>query len=180
MKVHRPAGFWQRLFQDIEKSNLQSDVVRRALGISKSTFYRKQRQYRGDDVQPRKPGSGRKRVYLPETYEPMIKEILVELPPIAGHKRIYRIMKRKGVPFCQSTAYKIMSDLHLLVARERGKSFKKFTPIKSDHSNEIWLLDTTTWWMGKYRIEIYLALDAHFRWVPALLASSRKCSESTV
>jgi putative transposase len=180
MKVHLPAGFWQRLFADIERSNLNRDVVRRTLGISKSTFYRKQRQYRAGGVQPRKPGSGRKRIYHPEDYEPMIKEILVDLPPVAGHKRIYRIMKRKGVPFCESTAYRIMRDLHLLVPKKKGKSFKKFEPIVSEESNEIWLIDTTEWWMGNHKMMIYLAIDAHSRFSPFVMASSNKTKESTL
>jgi putative transposase len=180
MKWHLPAGFWKMLFEDIEKHDINPELARRTLDLSKSTFYRKQRQHRAGGVPPRKPGSGRKRQYLPETYEPMIKEILVELPPIAGHKRIYRKMLRKGVPFSQSTAYKIMKDLNLLVPKRKGRSFKKFDKIEVDGSNILWLADTTEWWMGNQKMMIYLALDAHSRWIPYVMASSRKTKESTV
>jgi len=180
LKKHLPAGFWEKLFRDIDEYNLQPDVVKQALGLSNGTFYRKRRQYYSGGVLPRKPGSGRPRVYLPENYEPMIKEILQDLPPVAGHRRVWIKMKRQGVPFCQGTAYRIMKDLNLLVARHRGRSWKKFKPIQTEHPNEVWMADTTTWWLGRQRVEIYLCLDAYSRYVPALMASFDRTRESTL
>ena len=60
MKKHLPAGFWEKLFRDIDEQGLPPDVVKQALGLSNGTFYRKRKQYHSGGVQPRKPGSGRK------------------------------------------------------------------------------------------------------------------------
>jgi putative transposase len=180
MKQHLPAGFWEKLFRDIDEHGLAPDVVKQALGLSNGTFYRKRRQYYSGGVPPRKPGSGRKRVYLPETYEPQIKKILETLPPVAGHRRIWMTMKRQGVPFCQGTAYKIMKDLHLLVAKRKGRCRKRYEPIHTDYPNDLWMADTTTWWLGRQRVEIYLCLDAHSRYIPALMVSLDRAKESTL
>jgi putative transposase len=180
MKRHLPAGFWEKLFRDIDEQGLSPDVVKQALGLSNGTFYRKRRQYYSGGVEPRKPGSGRKRVYLPETYEPQIKKILETLPPVSGHRRIWMAMKRQGVPFCQGTAYRIMRDLHLLVAKQKGRCRKRYEPIQTNYPNDLWMADTTTWWIGRQRVEIYLCLDAHSRYIPALMFSLDRAKESTL
>lgn len=180
MKQHLPAGFWEKLFRDIDEHGLSPDVVKQALGLSNGTFYRKRREYNSGGVLPRKIGSGRKRVYLPGTYEMQIKDILETLPPISGHKRIWMAMKRQGVPFCQGTAYRLMKDLHLLVAKHRGRSKKRYEPIRTEDPNDIWMVDTTTWWLGRQRVEIYLGLDAHSRYIPALMVSLDRTKGSTI
>ena len=91
MKQHLPVSFWEQLFQDIEKFNFPPDIVMRSLKLSTSTFYRKYKQYKNGGIQPRKPGSGRPRTYEPKEYEPMIKEILKDLPPVIGHRRIWML-----------------------------------------------------------------------------------------
>lgn len=180
MRHHLPVGFWEKLFRDIDEQGLQPDVVRRALGVSVSTFYYKRRQYYSSGVLPRKPGSGRKRVYHPKTYEPMIKEILEVLPPMAGHKRIWMAMRRQGAQFCQGTAYRIMKDLHLLVPKQTGRCRKRYEPLLTEGPNEVWVADTTTWWLGRSRVEIYVCLDAFSRWIPGLMVSMDRTSRSTV
>jgi len=180
LKKHLPAGFWEKLFRDIDEQGLPPDVVRQALGLSNGTYYRKRKQYYSGGVKPRKPGSGRKRVYLPETYEPQIKEILKTLPPVAGHRRIWLALRRQGAPFCLGTAYRIMKDLNLLVPKQKGRCRKKYEPIRTDNPNEVWVADTTSWWIGRHRTEIYLCLDAFSRYIPALMVSPDRTKESTV
>ena len=179
MRHHLPVGFWEKLFRDIDERGLKPDVVRRALDLSLSTYYRKKRQYYSGGVQPRKPGSGRKRIYHPENYENMIKDILVDLPPVAGHRRIWMAMKKRGVPFSQGTTYRMMKELNLLVPKQRGRCRKKYKALQVDGPNEVWVVDTTTWWLGRNRIEIYLGLDAFSRWIPGLMVSSDRTSRST-
>lgn len=180
MKHHLPVGFWEQLFQDVEENDLKPEVVRRALSLSASTFYRKKKQHDNGGVLPRKPGSGRKRIYLPKDYEPMIRDILRELPPIAGHKRIWMEMRKRGAPFCQGTAYRILRELNLLVPKRKGRARKQYKRIKVDGPDEVWVADTTTWWLGRQRVEIYLALDAHSRYIPHIMLSLNRTSPSTV
>jgi len=180
MKNHLPAGFWDKLFKDIEQNELKPDVVRRALELNTTTFYRKRREYKNGGVLPRKPGSGRKRIYHAKDYEPMIKEILADLPPVVGHRRVWMTMKRKGVPFCQGTAYRIIKELGLLVPKRKGRCRKKYKAIKVEGPNEIWIADTTTWCAGKYKVEIYICLDAYSRWIPHLMVSMDRTAQSTV
>jgi len=179
MRLHLPVGFWEKLFRDIDELGLHPDVVKNALKISNGTFYRKRLQYFSGGVLPRKPGSGRKRVYHAKAYEPMIQEILKDMPPVAGHKRIWMAMRKRNAPFCQGTAYRIMKDLNLLVPKRRGRCRKRYEPLRTNAPNEIWVADTTTWWMGRNRVEIYLCLDAYSRWIPGLMASSDRTSQST-
>lgn len=180
MKQHLSVEFWERLFQDIETHNFPPEVVRRALKLPTSTFYRKYKQYKNGGIQPRKPGSGRPRTYEPKEYEPMIKEILKDLPPVIGHRRIWMALKSKSIPFSQSTSYRMMKELGLLVPKRKGKTRKKYEALKTYSPNEIWVADTTTWRLGDHRIEIYVSLDAYSRWIPDLMVSFDRTAKSTV
>lgn len=180
MKQHLPVGFWERMFKDIDDKGLKPDVVRRALGLKECTFYRKRRQWRNGGVLPRKPGSGRKTVYHAKDYEPMIREILKDMPPVVGHRRIWMAMKRKGATMCQGTAYRIMKDLGLLVPKRKGRCRKRFKALQVDEPNEVWMADTTTWQIGRTRYEIYVCLDAYSRWIPHLMVSMDRTATSTV
>jgi hypothetical protein len=167
MKQHLPVGFWEQLFQDIEKHNLPPDVVRRSLKISPSTFYRKRKQYNNGGILPRKPGSGRKRIYHPKDYEPLILDILKDLPPVIGHRRIWMAMKRRGVPFSQG-----------LVPKRKGRCRKKYKALQVDGPDEVWVADTTSWMLGRHRVEIYVCLDAYSRWIPELMVSLDRTAKS--
>lgn len=180
MKQHLPVGFWEDLFQKIKENNLRPDAVRKSLEIPTSTFYLKKRQFDSGGIQPRKPGSGRPKVYHSQDYAPMISGILRDLPPVSGHRRIWLAMKKRGVPFCRATAYRIMKELGLTVPQRRGKCRKQYKPIKVDRPGEVWIADTTTWWMGRHRVEIYLCLDAYSRWLPHIMVSMDRTSRSTL
>ena len=180
MKKHLPVGFWNTLFNDIEEHNMKPDVVRRTLGLCTSTFYRKRKQFNNGGIRPRKPGSGRPIVYHAKTYEPMIKEILKDHPPVVGHKRIWMAMKKRGVKFSQGTAYRILKELNLLVPKRKGRCRKKYKPIQVNCPNEVWIADTTTWWIGKHRVEIYICLDAYSRFLPRVMVSMDRTAKATV
>lgn len=180
MRKHLPVGFWEQLFQNIKDNDLKPERVRRSLEIPPSTFYMKKRQFESDGIQPRRPRSGRPKIYHAKDYAPMIREILQELPPVSGHRRIWLAMKRKGVPFCQATAYRIMKELGLTVPTRKGKCRKRYIPIKVTRPGEVWVADTTTWWMGRHRVEIYLCLDAYSRWLPHIMVSMDRTSRSTL
>ena len=180
MKQHLPVGFWEQLFKDINRHNFPPDVGRRSLKLSTSTFYRKYKQYNNGGILPRKPGSGRKRIYHPKDYEPLILELLKDLPPVIGHRRIWMAMKRKGVPFSQGTSYNLMKELGLLVPKRKGRCRKKYKALKVDGPDEVWVADTTTWWLGRHRVEIYLCLDAYSRWIPSIMVSLDRTAKSTV
>lgn len=180
MKQHLPVSLWESIFKAIESHNLQPEVVRRALGLISSTFYRKRRQYLSGGVLPRRPGSGRKRIYHAIAYEPMIREILREGPPVIGHRRVWFKLRSKGVPYSLSTSYRIVKELGLLVPHKRGRCHKHYEPLRVDGPGQLYVADTTTWWIRNRRVEIYLALDAHSRWIPGIMVSSDRTSMSTV
>jgi putative transposase len=180
LKRHLPVGFWERVFKDMDDKEIEPELVRRSLGLSSSTFYRKRREYLRGGVEPRRPGSGRKRVYDTSDYEAMVREVLRELPPIAGHKRIWMAMRKRGAVFGQGTAFRILKDLGLLVRKNKGRSHKHYRALTVEGPNMVWVGDTTTWWVGKNRFEIYLCVDAYSRYVPRLMVSMDRTSGSTV
>jgi putative transposase len=180
VKLHLPVGFWEGLFKEVDEKEISLEVVRRALGLTKSTFYRKRKQYLEGGVLPRKPGSGRPRIYLPEQYEPLIREVLKEMPPTAGHKRIWMALKRRGIPYSQGTHYRIMKDLGLLVPQRKGRSKKHFKALRVEGPGHLWVVDTTTWWIGNKRVEIYVAIDAYSRWIPRAVVAPDRTGVSTI
>jgi putative transposase len=180
MRKHYPVGFWERLFKDIEEKQLNPETARRTLGLNKSTFYVKRRQYKNGGILPRKPGSGRKKIYHPKEYEPMIREILKDLPPVAGTRRIWLEMRKRGVKFSVITAYKILKELNLLVPKKKGRCRKKYKALQPKGPNDIWVGDTTTWWIGRQRVEIFICLDASSRYIPYLMTANDRTSVSTL
>jgi len=180
MKLHLSAGFWNSLFKKMDEQNMDPELVRRGLQLNSSTFYLKRRQYRRGGVLPRKPGSGRKRSYQIKDYEPLIRETLQKEPPIAGHKRIWHGLRLKGlVPFSLNTMYRMLRELGLLVPHNRGRCYKKYEPLRVEGPGQLWVADTTTWWIKNRRVEIYVALDAHSRWIPGALALGDRTAIST-
>jgi putative transposase len=180
MKIHLKPVLWQNIFKKMEMYNIPPELVRIALGLKVATFYNKLKQYRNGGVRPRKKGTGRARTYRPKDWVPMIDDILKDLPPNAGHRRIWIRLKKKGVPFCQSTAYKILDDLSLLTPRIRRPHLRKYEHVVPERPNHICYADTKTYWVGNLRVEIYCAIDAYSRRIPRLLASLDKTSDSTV
>jgi len=49
-----------------------------------------------------------------------------------------------------------------------------------DGPNQVFVVDTTVWYIGKMKFNIYAAIDAYSRYVPALKAFHDKTAESTV
>jgi len=180
MRLHLPPSVWHSIFETVDRYALNPEVARRALDLKEATFYRKRRQFFNGGIPPRKPGSGRRRIYDPKDYEVVIRDILKEQPPIAGHRRIWIKLKKKGVPFCRGTAYRIMRELGLLAPRQAGTSPKRFIPIHPESPREVWFGDTTTYWLGRERFEIYGSIDAYSKYVPCLMASYDKTSDATV
>lgn len=154
--------------------------MRRSLGISKSTFDRKRGEYPKKRVLHRTPGSGMPRIYLPVDNESLIREIPREMPPSAGHKRIWMALKPRGMPYCQSTWFRIMNDLGLLVPLRKGKSKKHFWALPMESSDQSWVVDTTTWWIGSKRVENYVAIDVYSWWIPRAVAAPDRTGVSTI
>lgn len=179
MKHHLSVDFWEKLFEKIEANNIKHRDAIFTLGLCSRTFYVKRRQWKEGGVKPRKPGSGRKRIYHAEAYEPMIRDVLRDMPPVVGHRRIWIALKRRGAKFSQGTAYRMMRELGLLVPKRKGRCRKKYKPIEVDKPNEVWVADTTSWKVGRKRYEVFLCIDAYSRFALPLVASTNRSSDST-
>ena len=175
-----PVVWWNNLFQKMFEHQIRTGEVTFSMEIPPSTLCRKKYQYLNGGIQPRRSGNGRKRIYHAKDYEALFKEILSDLPPVAGHKRIWMEAKRKGVPFGQGTCYRLLKELGLLAPRPRGRCRKKYESLVVDGPNEIYVMDTTEWYIGRVKYQIYAAIDACSRFLPALKAFYDKTSESTV
>lgn len=175
-----PPTWWENLFRKMESEGIKTGQVVFSMNLSKTTYYRKRKQFRNGGVLPRKPGNGRKRKCLAQDYEVLFRDILKDLPPIAGHKRIWMEAKRRGAPFCQAVCYRMLKELNLLVPKATGRCRKKYEPLIVDGPNQIYVVDTTVWSVGRLKVNIYTALDAFSRWVPCLKAFPDRTAESTI
>ncbi|MGQ0535652.1 MAG: transposase, partial [Methanobacteriota archaeon] len=171
---------WERVFAGIQDAGLPPEPVRRRLGLSKATFYRKLKEHRAGGVAGRRTGSGRPRLFRPKDLKPLVKASLRDLPPVAGHRRVWRGLAKQGVLVSKSTAYRVVRDLRLLVPPRRGRIRKKVEPIRVEGPDQAWVIDTTEWWIGNQKYFAYLAIDAHSRYCPALTASMFEDSASTL
>ena len=182
MKHHLPAHVWTRLFRGLEARGLPPERVRAALDLPASTFYRKWGQHRDGGVLPRRAGTGRERVFLPGDLRPMVRQVLRELPPVAGHRRVRIRLRKRGVALSASTAYRVCRDLGLLLPRERLRGRRRRVEmIRVEGPNLAWVVDTTEWRLaGGEKVYVYLGVDAFSRYCPDLMAATSEDAFHTV
>ncbi|MGH2669643.1 MAG: transposase [bacterium] len=180
MKHHVPTSLWTRVFDRMDAESLAPELVRETLDLPASTFYHKLQEHRAGGVKHRRAGSGRPRVFRPEDLEPMVREALRELPPVAGHRRVRRKLAKRGVLVSESTMLRVTRDLRLLVPRRRGRIRKRVERIRVEGPNQAWVIDTTEWWTGDQKFFIYLGIDAFSRYCPGLAASLFEDGASTL
>lgn len=150
-KKHLPAHIWNRVFGIMQEHKLKTGQVTLTMDLSKSTYYKKRKEYFNGGVLPRKPGNGAKRKYETKDYEQFLRDIVNGFPPVFGHERIWMEAKRLGAPFGQGVCYRMLKELGLLLPREKGRCRKHYEPLLVDGPNQIYLIDTTLWVVGKSR-----------------------------
>jgi len=129
----------------------------------------------------RSPGTGRARVFGPETLEPLVRRVLRELPPVAGHRRVRIRLRKRGIALSESTAYRVCRDLGLLVPRRGRGRRRKVELIRVEGPNLAWVVDTTEWHLADgEKVYAYLAVDAFSRFCPALMAATSEDAFHTV
>jgi putative transposase len=175
-----PVPLWEQIFKTMDEHRLRTAEVAISLDVSRSTVYRKLKQYKNGGVLPRKTGNGRKRKYSTVEYEPLLRDIIRDFPPVFGHKRIWMEAKRRGTPFGQVTCYRMLKELGLLVVKEKGRCRKKYEPLSIGGPNQVYLVDTTNWPIGNLKTRIYVAMDANSRYSPSIMVFQDKTSRSTV
>jgi len=179
-RLDLPPSYWEGLFQTIDENDLDPIAVRKALGLYPKPFNKKRRQFDTGGVLPNKPAPGSPITYRAEDYESMIREIMQELPPGTGYKRIWRAMRKRGATLSYGPVFRIMKELGLLPPRRTGSSRKHHRSIDVNLPNEVWVADTTIWKIGRNRYDIYVCLDAYSRWIPYIMVSTDRTSKSTI
>ncbi len=177
MKGHMPIAVWEYLIGEIEKRSLPVRPALAALGLSPATYYRHKKRME-EGKHERRSGSGRPKTYDPAQYEGEIKEILSQIPPSWGHRRVHR--RLENAPGSLSTTYRVMRDLCLLLPPKKGKSKKRYEPPVGLYPNHIWLADTTRVWAGSDPYEVYLSEDAFSRKCMGAEAHFTRTADDTI
>lgn len=178
-KKHIPAHIWTRILQKMVEHKLSTAQVVLPIEVSKSTFYKKRKEFFNGGVVGRKPGNGARRKYQTKDYEQFLKDIVNSLPPVFGSERIWMEAKRLGAPFGQGVCYRMLRELGLLLPRERGRCRKRYEPLLVDGPNQVYLIDTTIWVVGRVKARIYIGMDACSRWIPCIKVFQDKTAKST-
>ncbi len=110
----------------------------------------------------------------------MIRATINELPPMAGCQRIRMALRPKGILLGEGTVRRMVRELGLMVVRGKGRSKKRYEPLVVDGPRQILVADTTTWWVGRQKIQIYASVDAYSRYSPPLMVAMDRIAESTV
>lgn len=167
MRKHLEPEIWTEMLRLREGQDLSPERLAEAMQVGKSTVYKKLREYRGDGIKSRAKGSGRPARYTLEELKPLILEALEEVPPVAGYRRVFRALKRKGFQGSKSTVYRAMRELNLLTPPQRKRHWFRWEPVKATRPDEAWLMDTTEYHVGMDKFQVYLAIDVFSRKVIA-------------
>lgn len=134
----------------------------RELEVSRSSYYRKRREYLAGEINSRKKGSGRPKTYTTEAYGKKIIEALRELPPTVGHRRVWLRLRAEGLS--RNTVWRLMKDMGLLLPRQRGRTRRRYEALRAARCDEVWTADTTYWPMNGSGVWTYVAMDVKSRW----------------
>lgn len=110
----------------------------------------------------RKKGSGKPKQYTVEQYRKRIVEVLRDLPPTVGHRRVWAKIRGEGLS--RNTVWRLMSEMGLQLPKQRGKSKRRYEALRAARCDEVWTADTTYWPLDGTGIWIYLAMDFKSRW----------------
>lgn len=179
MRKHVSPEIWEEMFLLMEEQSMSPDGLAKAMNVGRSTVYKKLKEYRDGGVKERRTGSGRPSNYNRESLKSLVFEVLEELPPVAGYRRVHRAMKRKGFAGSFSTTYRLMRELNLLTPPRRKRHYYKWEPVRAENPDEAWLMDTTEYHVGMNKYQVYIAIDVFSRRVYAK-ASLYRDSRSTV
>lgn len=175
MRRHLPDEVWRVVIARIEELDQPVAKILRELGLSTSTYYRKKKEL------TRKKGSGRPKKWCTAIWVLEAKKILDDLPPDSGHRSAYRMLKRKHVVVpSRATLGRMLARAGMSVAPLKGRSKKKIPKVETEYSNELWMADTTEYWAGRDKANIYMSIDAFDRRCTAIGASITKTAPDTI
>lgn len=158
MRGHLPSDVWESVIERIDEIGTPKRIVLSDLGLSPSTYYR--RRHRTD----RRTGSGRPRVFEPDEWTGRIVAILSAQPDTIGHRTVHRyLVRRYGHVPGRETVRRIMKVAGLILPPEKGRAKKRIPKIETKRPDELWMADTTLFWAGRDRADIYVVIDAHDR-----------------
>jgi putative transposase len=183
MRLHLPVEIWNNIFQTVEVYCINPEIARRALQLKEATFYRKKAEYYNGGIRPRRPGSGRRRIYNPKDYVEMIDKIYEELNganPLIGHRMIWVKMRKQGVPFSRNTAYRILDALGMNSLKPTRKGSPPSKPDEPTEPCKVWYGDTTIVEVGSDKAIVYGAVDACSKHTPWLMVSNDKDANATL
>ena len=91
-------------------------------------------------------------------------QILRQLPPTVGHRRVW--LKSRGEGLSRNTVFRLVSQMGLLLPRQRGKCRIRYQALRASRCDEVWTADTTYWPLNGSGVGIYAAIDVESRWSP--------------
>lgn len=137
-------------------------------------MYKKLKEYHGGGVKEERVVADRATITLKFlVFDVLVFDVLEELPPVAGYRRVHRV--RKGFAGSFSTTYRLMRELNSLTPPQRKRHYYR-EPVRAE-PDEAWLMDTTEH-VGMNKFQVYIAIDVFSRQVYAKASLYR--SRSTV
>lgn len=164
MRRHLSSETWGAVIKAVEELRAPLKPLLEELGVSRSSYYRKRREYLAGEIASRKAGSGRPKTYTVEMYGKRIVETLRQLPPTVGHRRVW--LKLRGEGLSRNTVWRLMKEMELLLPRQRGKCRRRYEALRAARCDEVWTADTTYWPVNGSGMWIYVAMDVKSRWTP--------------
>jgi transposase len=127
---HLSKETWEAVIKAVEELEVPLKPLLQELGVSRSSYYRRRREYEEGGISPRRRGSGRQRRYTVEAWGKRIVEVLRALPPMVGHRRVW--VKLKGEGLSRSTVWRLMREMGLVLPREKGKAKRRYEVLRAE------------------------------------------------
>jgi len=143
---HLDQDKWKAVIRDVEGLKAPLKPLLKELRVSRSSYYRKRGEYQAGGIANRKNGSGSPKTYTVEMYGKRIVEMLCQLPPTVGHRRVW--LKLRGEGLSRNTVWRLMRKMRLLLPRQRGKCRRRYEALRASRCDEVWTADTTYWPMN--------------------------------
>jgi transposase len=132
---------WEAVIKAVEELKAPLKPLLQELAISRSSYYRRRGEYLSRGIAGRRKGSGRPKTHTVERHGKRIVEVLRQIPPTAGHRRVW--VKLRGEGPSRNTIWRLMKEMGLLLPKQKGKSKRRYEALRAAKCDEAWTADTT-------------------------------------
>lgn len=163
-----PPELQQRVQEEVELTKRRSgwpiDRTLRALGISRTTYYRWQREQAWSKVSMKPPSPVQPYEALPEEKAAVV-EYALKHPELRHRELAWRMVDEDVAYVSSSTVYRILREAKLVCPWRRRTKRRREKAEKACWANQIWATDLKYVWVGDRHYFLVCFMDEYSRYI---------------